>query len=183
MCTGPCFWPNTLSLIMSIMLTMNPMMTGQGRYFACAPLPSFVIRHPSFGLLGPVTPCEMRHSPDMPSTLRRAFYPVQVLSASWSQLAWIVADCVTSCVAAAGLRSVLPKADVRVSPGDRRALAILWNSARGRPGFWDPGSPVVPYLLSRSSLIIPWSAAMTSSRSTRDLVKRSCSLNALVGAR
>jgi hypothetical protein len=46
-----------------------------------------------------------------------------------------------------------------------------------------PESRDSSYLASRSSLMMSCSAAMTSSRSTRDFVNRSCSLNAFVGAR
>ena len=70
----------------------------------------------------------------------------------------------------------------------RRPARAVARGAFGRLGTLALLETLAPlrrchYLLSRSSLIIPWSAAMTSSRSTRDLVNRSCSLNALVGAR
>jgi hypothetical protein len=54
-----------------------------------------------------------------------------------------------------------------------------------RSAIRDPGASRESRLASywlRSSLMISWSAAITSSRSTRDLVNRSCRLNALVGA-
>ena len=47
----------------------------------------------------------------------------------------------------------------------------------------DSGPRQASAWLSRSSLMMASRAAITSSRSTRDLVNRSCSLNALVGAR